>query len=138
LYHKKHLRLFSISIIQLEYNDFRMLLFVRPFVLWNQYFLLKEWTPEYLNCVTCMIWSPTFISNVELLRLFLNLHYIYYVLLLLKRKSYASKICLQVFNISFYSSLDSPIKTTSSTKIKHLGASYWMCFVNTSKTNVNR
>ena len=85
-----------------------------------------------------MIRSQTFISKVELLRLLLKLHYVYNVLLLLKRKSYASKICLQVFNVPFNAYLDSPIKTTSPTKVIHLSASYWMCFVNTSKTNVNR
>ena len=51
--------------------------------------------PRYLNCVTCVvIWSPTFISKLEMLRLLLKLDSIHSILLLHKHKSYASKICL--------------------------------------------
>jgi hypothetical protein len=66
------------------------------------------------------------------------LHFIYYVLLLLERKSYASKAHLQVSDLPFNSSLDSPTMTTSFTKSIYLGANSWMCFVSTSKTKVKR
>ena len=138
MYHKNHLRLFSISTIQIEYNDLHLLLFLRHFVPWTQYFFVERMNQRYLNCVTCMIWYATFTSKVEQLRLLLKLHYIHYVLFLLKRNSYTSKTCLQVSNISFNPSLDSLIQTIPCTKLVHLGASYLTCFVSTSKTNVKR
>ena len=85
-----------------------------------------------------IIWSPPFTSKVDLLLLPLKLHSIYSVLLLIKRKPYAFKACLQVSSLPFTSSLDSPSKTTSSGKSIHLGANSWMCSVNTSKTKVKR
>jgi hypothetical protein len=86
--------------------------------------------PRYLNRVTWgMIWSPTFTSKEDLLLLLLKLNSIYSVLLLLKRKPYASKACLQVSSLPFNSSLDSPSKTTSSAKSIHLSANSWMCYI---------
>jgi len=110
---------------------FSIILYYEPKI-----FSVERMNPRYLNCVTSMIWSPTFTSKVEKLRLLLKLHYIYHVLLLLKQKSYASKTWLQVSNIPFNSCLDSPIKTTSSTKPIHLSPGYWMCFVSKSKNTV--
>ena len=83
-----------------------------------------------------MIWSPTFTPKVELLRLLLKLHSIYSALLLLRRKSYASK--------TFSKSLTShsiPLLTMQE-GLHHLqkhttrGANSWMCYVSTSKIKV--
>jgi len=60
--------------------------FISPsFCPMNPRFFVERMNRGYLNCVTCMIRSPTFISKVELLRLLLKLHYAYNVLPLLKR-----------------------------------------------------
>ncbi|RZB56131.1 Delta-1-pyrroline-5-carboxylate dehydrogenase 12A1, mitochondrial [Glycine soja] len=70
------------------------------------------------------------------LLLLLNLHSIYFDLLLLRRKPYVSRARLQVSNLSFNSSLDSPRRTMSSAKSMHLGAISWICSVRTSRVKV--
>ena len=84
LYHMNHL-------VLLHFNH----------LTWIQWFtstislLFSTMDPRYLNRVTCVVvWSPTFISKLEMLRFLLKLHPIYSILLLHRRKSHASKICL--------------------------------------------
>jgi len=95
--------------------------------------------PRYLNSETWdVIWSQTFTSKVELLRLLLKFHSVYYVFLLLRRKSHASKDCLRVSNFTFNCSIDSPNKTTSSAKKILHGVNSWMCSISTSKIKVKK
>lgn len=76
---------------------------------------------RYLNCVNAgMIWTPTFTFTLKTLRLLLKLPVIYSILLLVKRKPYFSKACLQLSNFPFNYSFDSPTRTISYAKCIHL------------------
>lgn len=84
--------------------------------------------------MTCgIIWSQTVTSRLETLLILLKLHSIYFVLLLLRRKSCVSKVRLQISNLLFKPLFDSTSKTISSTKSMHLSVRSRMCSMSTSK-----
>lgn len=118
---------------------FSHLIWIRWFTFQSISLSLYITDSKYLNRMTYgMIWSPTLTSRLETLILLMNLHFIYFVVLMLKRKTCVSKVRLQVSNLSFKSSFDSPNRTISSAKKIHLGANSLMCYVSSSKIKLKK